>query len=86
MPDYNFYIDTPERDSHLKGASIAGFRQGSFTDWKKQEYPSFLRIEMFGFTTKLSDFNKSSYSPLTAWQSTIRGILSTWSIEMEKEP
>ncbi|MCM4170183.1 hypothetical protein DHD32_01730 [Arenibacter sp. TNZ] len=81
-----FYIDTPERDSHLKGASIAGFDKAVYGLEKTKNSPIlFEDRNVLVSTTKLSDFNKSRYSPLTAWQSTIRGILSYLSIEMEKE-
>jgi len=42
--DYIFYIDTPERDSQFKGASIAGFEQGQFYGLGKKPkefHPSF---------------------------------------------
>lgn len=80
------YIDVPKRDSHLKGASVAGFDKAVYGLKKTRNSPILFEDgNVLISTTKLSDFNKSRYSPLKAWQSTIRGILSYLSIEMADE-
>ncbi len=81
-----FYIDIPERESHLKGANVAGFDKALYGLEKTKSSPIlFEDSNVLISTTKLSDFNKSRYSPINAWQSTIGGILFYLSIEMAAE-
>lgn len=81
-----FYTDIPERDSHLKGASVAGFDKAVYGLEETKSAPIlFEDRNVLISTTKLSDFNKSRYSPLKAWQTTIHGILSYLSIEIVAE-
>ena len=80
------YTDVPERDSHLKGANVAGFDKAVYGLEKTSTAPVLFEDgNVLVSTTKLSDFNTSRYSPLKAWQATISGILSYLSIEMSDE-
>ncbi len=80
------YTDVPERNSHLKGTNVAGFDKAVYGLEKTPTAPILFEDgNMLVSTTKLSDFNKSRYSPLKAWQATISGILSYLSIEMADE-
>lgn len=81
-----FYVDVPERNCLLKGAKVAGFKKAVYGLGDTPNFPIlFENGDVLVSTTKLSDFKKSRYSPLKAWQNTIRGILSYLSIEMEDE-
>lgn len=80
------YIDIPARGSHLKGANVAGFHQAVYGLEETRSFPIlFEEGNVLISTTKLSDFRKSRFSPLKAWQSAIHGILSHLSIEMGEE-
>jgi hypothetical protein len=80
------YTNVPERNSHLKGANIAGFDKAVYGLEKTPTAPILFEDgNVLVSTTKLSDFNTSRYSPLKAWQATISGILSYLSIEMADE-
>ncbi|MEQ8422616.1 MAG: hypothetical protein RIB64_21590 [Arenibacter algicola] len=82
---YN-YVNVPERDSHLKGAKVAGFKNAVYGLENTPNFPIlFEDDEVLVSTTKLSDFNKSRYSPHNAWRNALGGILSHLSIDMEKE-
>ncbi|MFT4567935.1 MAG: hypothetical protein ACI9FN_002903 [Saprospiraceae bacterium] len=78
-----FYIDFPVQEAYLKGANVAGFQKAVYGLENTPNVPILFEDgNVLISTTKLSDFNKSRYSPLKAWQSTIHGILSHLSIEM----
>lgn len=80
------FVEVPERESHLKGANVAGFDKAVYGLENTENAPILFEEEnVLVSTTKLSDFNKSRYSPLRAWQSTIRGILSFLSIPVDQE-
>ncbi|MEQ6120293.1 hypothetical protein [Reichenbachiella sp. MALMAid0571] len=80
------YVDVPERTSHIRGASVAGFDKAVYGLDNTPNFPIlFNEGQVLVSTTKLSDFNKSRYSPLSAWQKTIGSILSFISVEVEVE-
>ncbi|XOV93525.1 MAG: hypothetical protein ACFHWX_02210 [Bacteroidota bacterium] len=80
------YVEVSDRESHLKGAKIAGFKKAVYGLENTPDFPVlFEEGTSLISTTKLSDFRTGRYSPLKSWQSAIRGILSYLSIEMEDE-
>lgn len=80
------FVEVPERESHLKGANVAGFDKAVYGLENTENAPIlFEEGNVLVSTTKLSDFNKSRYAPLKAWQSTIGGILSFLSIPVDQE-
>lgn len=82
---YN-YVTVPERASHLKGAKVAGFKNAVYGLDNTPYFPIlFEDDDVLVSTTKLSDFNKSRYSPHNAWRNALGGILSHLSIDMGEE-
>ncbi|MEQ8422615.1 MAG: hypothetical protein RIB64_21585 [Arenibacter algicola] len=80
------YVNVPERASHLKGAKVAGFKNAVYGLENTPNFPILFEDgAVLVSTAKLSDFNKSRYSPHNAWRNAIGGILSYLSIDMEKE-
>lgn len=80
------YVDVPERKCHLKGANVAGFDKAVYGLEGTPNSPILFEDEnMLISTTKLSDFNKSRYSPINNWENAIAGILSYLAIELEDE-
>lgn len=80
------FVEVPERASHLKGANVAGFDKAVYGLENTKNAPIlFEEGNVLVSATKLSDFNKSRYSPLRAWQSTVGGILSFLSIPIDQE-
>lgn len=81
-----YYVDVPKQKSHIKGASVAGFHKAVYGLELTANTPIlFEEDNVLISTTKLSDFNKSRYSPLDAWEKAIGGILSYLSIETDSE-
>jgi hypothetical protein len=81
-----YYVDVPKQKSHIKGASVAGFHKAVYGLENTTNTPIlFEEDNVLISTTKLSDFNKSRYSPLHAWENAIKGILSYLSIETGSE-
>ena len=82
---YN-YIDVPERASHLKGAKVAGFKKAVYGLENTPNFPILFEDgDVLVSTTKLSDFNKSRYSPNYAWRNAIGGILTHLGIGINEE-
>ena len=82
---YN-YIDVPERASHLKGAKVAGFKKAVYGLENTPNFPILFEDgDVLVSTTKLSDFNKSRYSPHYAWRNAIGGILTHLGIGINEE-
>lgn len=78
------YIDLPTRESHLKGAKVAGFSRAVYgLEGTPQAPILFEEDKVLISATKLSDFRKSRYAPLEAWASALEGILSHLAIELE---
>ncbi len=79
-------FDVPENKCHLKGANVAGFDKAVYGLENTENSPIlFEEGNVLVSTTKLSDFNKSRYSPLNAWEKVIGNILSYLSIEKNSE-
>jgi len=82
---YN-YVDVPERASHLVGAKVAGFKNAVYGLENTPNFPILFEDgDVLVSTTKLSDFNKSRYSPHDAWRNAIGGILTHLGIGMKEE-
>ena len=82
---YN-YIDVPERASHLKGAKVAGFKKAVYGLENTPNFPILFEDgDVLVSTTKLSDFNKSRYSPHYVWRNAIGGILTHLGIGINEE-
>ena len=80
------FVEVSERQSHLKGANVAGFEDAVYGLENTENSPIlFEEGKVLISTTKLSDFNKSRYSPLKGWKNTIKGILRHLSIEIGPE-
>ena len=80
------YVNVPERASHLKGAKVAGFKKAVYGLENTPNFPILFEDgDVLVSTTKLSDFNRSRYSPHNAWRNAIGGILSHMSIDMDEE-
>lgn len=80
------YVEVPERKSHLTGANVAGLYEAVYGLEQTPNAPIlFEEGNILISTTKLSDFNKSRYSPLGAWKSTLSGIFSHLSINIEEK-
>ncbi len=79
------YVQVPDREGHLKGAKVAGFKKAVYGLESTPNFPVLFEDgNVLVSTTKLSDFNKGRYSPHNAWRSVVRGILSHLSIGMEE--
>lgn len=77
------YLEVPNRTSHLKGANVAGFDRAVYGLDNTPNAPILFEEEQVLIaTTKLSDFNKSRFSPIKAWQQTINTILYHLSIDV----
>ena len=80
------YVEVSDRESHLKGAKVAGFKKAVYGLENTPDFPILFEDgDVLISTTKLSDFRKSRYSPQNAWRNTIGGILSHLSIGMEED-
>jgi hypothetical protein len=80
------FVEVADRNSYLKGANVAGFHKAVYGLKKTPNYPIlFSEDNVLVSTTKLSDFNKSRYSPIAAWENVISGILSHLDIQIDIE-
>ena len=80
------YVEVSDRESHAKGAKVAGFKKAVYGLENTPNFPIlFEDSDVLVSTTKLSDFNKSRYSPHNGWRNIIGGILSHLSIGMKAE-
>jgi len=80
------YVEVDDRESHLKGAKVAGFTKAVYGLENTPNFPILFEDgDVLVSTTKLSDFNKSRYSPQNEWRNIIGGILSHLSIGMKEE-
>jgi len=80
------YVEVPERKSHLMGANVAGFDKAVYGLENTKSSPILFEAgNVLISTTKLSDFNKSRYSPLHVWENAFAGILSFLSIDINPE-
>ena len=71
------YVEVPERSAHLKGANVAGFDRAVYGLAGTPTSPIlFEERKVLISTSKLSDFNKSRYSPLASTKSLVSAILS----------
>lgn len=80
------YVDVPDRECHLKGAKVAGFKDAVYGLEDTPNFPVLFEDNgVLVSTTKLSDFVKSRYTPYDHCRNVLGGILSLLSIGMEKE-
>lgn len=80
------YVEVSDRKSHLKGANVAGFDRAVYGLGNTPNVPIlFEEGNMLIATTKLSDFQKSRYSPLGSWKNAFVGLLSYLSIGLEED-
>ncbi len=78
------YVDVSDRDCHIKGANVAGFNKAVYGLANTPNSPIlFQEDNVLISTTKLSDFNKSRYSPKSSWVHAIAGILSYLDIKVK---
>lgn len=70
------YVEVSDRDCHLKGANVAGFKTLVYGLENTNVAPIlFDDGNVLISTTKFSDFRKSRYSPIHEWENAITGIL-----------
>ena len=80
------YVEVSNRESHLKGAKVAGFSKAVYGLENTPNFPVLFEDgDVLVSTTKLSDFKKSRYSPYGTCRNIIGGILSHLSIGMEED-
>ncbi len=80
------YVEVADRESHLKGAKVAGFKKAVYGLDGTPYFPVLFEDEgVLISTTKLSDFKKSRYSPYGTSKNIIGSILSQLSIGMDEE-
>lgn len=80
------YVNVPARASHLNGAKVAGFKTAVYGLENTPNSPILFEDgDVLVSTTKLSDFNKSRYSPHNAWRNAIGGILSHLDIDIKEK-
>ncbi|MCK5774675.1 MAG: hypothetical protein KAH25_00780 [Bacteroidales bacterium] len=80
------YVEVAHRESHLKGAKVAGFKKAVYGLENTPNFPILFEDgDVLISTTKLSDFKKSRYSPYGTCQNIIGSILSYLSIGMEED-
>lgn len=80
------YVEVPGRKSHVTAANVAGLHKAVYGLNQTPNAPIlFEEGNILISTTKLSDFNKSRYSPLSAWKSALGGILSHLAIKIEEK-
>ncbi len=80
------YVTVPAREAYLYGAKVAGFDSAVYGLNESPHVP--LLFEDGGVlicATKISDFNKSRYSPLKAWGVVLGKVLSELSLAKEGE-
>jgi len=78
------YVKVAERISHLKGANVAGFKNAVYGISNTTNFPVlFEEGKVLVSATKMSDFNKSRYSPLKSWEKTINAILNYVSVDIK---
>ena len=78
------YIEIADREAHLKGANVAGFKSAVYGLEDTPNHPIlFNEGKVLVATTKLSDFNKSRYAPLDSCKNALEGILSHVSVPIE---
>ncbi|MCP4378392.1 MAG: discoidin domain-containing protein [bacterium] len=80
------YVTVPSRTSHVYGAKVAGFDTAVYGLEKTPHVP--LLFDDGGVlvcATKISDFNKSRYSPIKAWGVVLGKVLSDLSLVREGE-
>ena len=76
------YVEVADRDCHLKGAKVAGFKKAVYGLKETKAVPIlFATGNVLVSTTKISDFNKSRYSPKNSWENAIKEILNILDIE-----
>ncbi len=80
------YVEVADRESHIKGAKVAGFKKAVYGLENTPNFPVLFEDgDVLISTTKLSDFKKSRYSPYGTCRNIIGGILSHLSIGMEED-
>ncbi len=80
------YVEVADRESHLKGAKVAGFKKAVYGLKNTPNFPVLFEDgAILISTTKLSDFKKSRYSPYGTCRKIVGSILSRLSIGMEEE-
>jgi hypothetical protein len=81
------YVEVPEQVGHVRGANVAGFDQAEYGLKDTPSFPLLFEAEnVLISTTKLSDFNKSRFSPINNWQKVIKKICSHLSIDVGTKP
>ncbi len=76
------YVHVRDRSSHLRGGTIAGFKQAIYGMDQTPSAPILFDDKgILVSTSKLSDFRRSRYAPHRAWQVLLGRILSDRSIE-----
>ena len=69
------YVEVADRNCHIKGAKVAGLKMVVYGLENTPNFPIlFEDSDVLVSTTKLSDFNKSRYSPKASWENVIKGI------------
>ncbi len=77
------YIEVADRNCHIKGAKVAGFKKAVYGLEDTPDFPVLFEDgDVLVSTTKLSDFNKSRYSPKNSWLNVIKGILNILDVEV----
>lgn len=80
------YVEVEDRDAWVDGATVAGFRKAVFGLDSTRHFPVlFSDHDVLIATTKLSDFNKSRYSPKVAVKGLLIQILEYLEIKLEFE-
>ncbi|MCG2462197.1 hypothetical protein K8352_15665 [Flavobacteriaceae bacterium F89] len=78
------YVKVPDRESFLKGAKVAGFKTAVYGLEDTPNSPILFEDRgVMVATTKLSDFNKSRYSPHDTWRNTLAAMLTKLGIGVE---
>jgi len=77
------YVEVADHDCYLTGAKVAGFKKAVYGLENTPNFPIlFEDSDVLVSTTKLSDFNKSRYSPKASWEYVIKGILNILDVEV----
>ncbi len=80
------YVNVPDRECHLKGAKVAGFKVAIYGLDDTPNFPVLFEDDgVLISTTKLSDFLKGRYAPYDNCRNVLEGIFSLLSIGMDKE-
>ena len=80
------YVVVNDRKSHIRGANVAGFKKAVYGLEETESAPVlFQEGNVLVSATKLSDFNKSRYSPKASWEQLIKSVITFLNIEFTEE-